>query len=610
MFSRRSALAAMFLAAAPVAARSIQINEIVVNPPGTDQGREYVELKATIPVAIPAGTCLLMLDGDGTAGGLIDQVWNISSLSFGSNGLLLRRDTADVLNPAPAAGTNVVVQDFTPDLENGSATWLLVTGFTGNVGLDLDTNNDGVIDSPGTVPWLSILDGIGYFEESLPDQSDELTYADDFGFPSFGNPMGPTPPTPEDSFTPDIIFRLTDGSWIGADLLDPDTSDPTNPLVYADVEIRDIDNNTVDLSEFDVVTWTPGSVNPTRTIAAPNTWNVDSNGDWSTAGNWSASTVPDGSTARARLGSVITAPRTITLSSPITLNELSFDNVNAYTIAGGNALSFAGTSTTIIDVARGSHTISAPVNINKTGAISVAADSGLTLSGTLSFASGVALSKTGAGTLAARNLRVDSLNIDGGKVSILADGTAGGASRVTSLSQSAGTTLDLTNNGLAIDYTGASPAGAIRAAIISGRAGGTWTGPGITSSNAAASSSDSALGYAELSALGAAPGLFGEVTTDADTVLVRYTLLGDSNLSGNVNIADFSLLAANFNSGGEWYDGDYNYDNTVNIGDFSLLAANFNRALPADGPRGAVPEPATATLLLAAALAGHRRRRS
>ena len=60
---------------------------------------------------------------------------------------------------------------------------------------------------------------------------------------------------------------------------------------------------------------------------------------------------------------------------------------------------------------------------------------------------------------------------------------------------------------------------------------------------------------------------------DDTSVLLHYTLLGDSNLDNVVNISDFSLLAANFNTAGTWYRGDYNYDGTIDIGDFALLAA-------------------------------------
>jgi hypothetical protein len=105
----------------------------------------------------------------------------------------------------------------------------------------------------------------------------------------------------------------------------------------------------------------------------------------------------------------------------------------------------------------------------------------------------------------------------------------------------------------------------------------------------------------------------GATPADFDRALdaIANPFGGDANYSGRVDIADFSILAANFNSGGErfWFDGDFNGDRAVNIGDFSILAANFNQDAPAPAPRGgAVPEPGAAAMLLGATLICRRRR--
>lgn len=136
--------------------------------------------------------------------------------------------------------------------------------------------------------------------------------------------------------------------------------------------------------------------------------------------------------------------------------------------------------------------------------------------------------------------------------------------------------------------------------------GGTWQNPGIGSSLAAANPSAVAVGYAEASALGL-PLFLGEPVDDS-SVLVRTTRVGDANLSGMTDLADFSLLAASFNAPASWADGDFNYDLIVDLADFSLLAANFNQALPADLPRGLVPEPSGAVALLAIPMLFLRRR--
>jgi hypothetical protein len=97
-----------------------------------------------------------------------------------------------------------------------------------------------------------------------------------------------------------------------------------------------------------------------------------------------------------------------------------------------------------------------------------------------------------------------------------------------------------------------SPFPSIRAMIIAGYNGGgasAWTGNGITTSNGDAN--HFAIGYAEASALGMIPTIFG--TVDATAVLFRETRYGDADLSGNVNLADFNKLASNFGQTGKFW---------------------------------------------------------
>src|SRR6266576_3699673 len=53
------------------------------------------------------------------------------------------------------------------------------------------------------------------------------------------------------------------------------------------------------------------------------------------------------------------------------------------------------------------------------------------------------------------------------------------------------------------------------------------------------------------------------------------SLTGDLNGDGSVSIADFIILASNFNSPGDWSKGDLNGDGLVTISDFIDLASNF-----------------------------------
>lgn len=175
--------------------------------------------------------------------------------------------------------------------------------------------------------------------------------------------------------------------------------------------------------------------------------------------------------------------------------------------------------------------------------------------------------------------------------------------------KTAGVNVNLRDNATAVEYFGASPLAAIKSKLQTGYASGAWTGPGIRSSVAAANPG-TGIGYKEVAASEVVNDTFagGTITVGRSSIYLAYTLLGDANIDRTVNISDFALLAAAFNTSGSWSNGDFNYDGVVNIGDFSLLASNFNRSLGA--PRAAVPEPAAiGGAVLALTLIGKRSRR-
>jgi fibronectin-binding autotransporter adhesin len=198
-----------------------------------------------------------------------------------------------------------------------------------------------------------------------------------------------------------------------------------------------------------------------------------------------------------------------------------------------------------------------------------------------------------------------------------------GLATVGSLAIYAGSHLDLSNNHLIISYgTGADPIASIAAWIASGFNGGAWNGAGIDSSAAAGNSLSYGIGYADSADPNNPAGLA------SGTIEIKYTLLGDANLDGKVNGADFAILASNFNKSvagvSGWDQGDFNYDGKINGADFALLAGNFNKGASgsavagdvaamdtfaeANGLMADVPEPAGG-MLGGVALVGLWRRR-
>jgi hypothetical protein len=88
------------------------------------------------------------------------------------------------------------------------------------------------------------------------------------------------------------------------------------------------------------------------------------------------------------------------------------------------------------------------------------------------------------------------------------------------------------------------------------------------------------------------------------TAVDFFVLAGDANRNRSVEIADFGLLAANFNAQPrDFGQGDFNYDDVVDIVDFAILAGRFNASLPAPAP---LARPAPADPVRPAAFATNR----
>jgi hypothetical protein len=390
-------------------------------------------------------------------------------------------------------------------------------------------------------------------------------------------------------------------------------------LTSSDAAVRDSDplflvyNNGRSEEQHDLaIEWVEANL-----LVVSSDWNVDANGNWSQPTNWTSG-VPDVAGTEASFGSIITQPRTVTVDAPITAGRIGFNNANAYTIAGAGPLTLdAKNGEAQINVASGSHAITAPLTLADDTLITVTPPAGGLSLGAL-VAAAVNLTKSGAGVLTVNNVRTAGLSVNGGTLTVAPNGADAGTSVVGSLSiagDAAPTAkFDLVNNAAVINYTGASPATTIRQQILAGRGGAgfgaTWTGNGITSSAAAEAEAESlSVGYAENSALPLGPYTsFRGQPVDATSVLMVLTRTADANLDGVVNDDDVTIVGASYAPGvlqPFWALGDFDFSGFVDDDDVTLLGAFYDpTAVPlasgevASGQGvAAVPEPATVTLL-------------
>jgi hypothetical protein len=197
----------------------------------------------------------------------------------------------------------------------------------------------------------------------------------------------------------------------------------------------------------------------------------------------------------------------------------------------------------------------------------------------------------------------------------------------------------LTNNALVLQSTSANKAAdlaTVQGLLNTGRDGGLWDGNGLTSSTAQATRT--AKGF-ELTALAAVRNdqlaqpltTFDGQSVNSNSILVKYTYVGDTNLDGVISVSDYAAIDTTFllhTATPTWVNGDFNGDGVVNYLDYALIdqayraqsgalaegmiaehAAEFGAAY-LSVMASPVPEPSTLVLLGAVGLLIGKRRRS
>ncbi|HWI60183.1 MAG TPA: hypothetical protein VNZ22_23360, partial [Bacillota bacterium] len=234
-------VAAIALLVSRSARAEVFISEILFNPPGTDSPNEYIELRGTPNLVLPAGTWLLTLEGDAAADpGTVQNIFDLSGRRIGGNGflVLLQKNTPYT----PDANTTVLVntnsgagwgsgagssvghrgRNGLTDLKNPSVTFFLIqTTNPPGVGDDLDGNNNGTLARNVVTNW-TVLDSVGVLDG---DGAGDIAYgAVNFRLGSLpGNAAQASGVVVPVGFVPKYVARAGSGTgatgsdWVAAD---------------------------------------------------------------------------------------------------------------------------------------------------------------------------------------------------------------------------------------------------------------------------------------------------------------------------------------------------------------------------------------------------------
>ncbi|MCH8881510.1 MAG: hypothetical protein IID34_16720, partial [Planctomycetes bacterium] len=172
---------------------AVEINELRIDQSGSDVD-EYFELTGEAGASLDGLTYIVIGDNSDGDSGIIEAVIDLTGSSIGSSGFFVAAEDSDL----PGGGTVDLIANIS--FENSdNVTHMVVFGFTGEGGEDVDTDNDGVIDNP---QWSSIVSCISLVE--TPDSGDLIYCEATVG--------------PDGNFVPAQAYRCNpDGDWtVGA----------------------------------------------------------------------------------------------------------------------------------------------------------------------------------------------------------------------------------------------------------------------------------------------------------------------------------------------------------------------------------------------------------
>jgi hypothetical protein len=320
--------------------------------------------------------------------------------------------------------------------------------------------------------------------------------------------------------------------------------------------------------------------------ALPPGWQLNTGGNWDDGASWRGG-LPDSVGSAANFATTLNAAGTVNLGSNRTVGSLSFNSApNGYTLSGSTIVLDNGGNAASITVVAGSHTISS--TLQPVGGLNVtveSAESVLDVTSVLNMTGN--LVKSGPGELAVAGLSAGGVTVSAGGLVISGEG---GVVSVTSLSLTEGN-MDLGTNDLVVNYSGASPLADLQSLIESGQLASDADFGGVSTLLVLFEAAD--FGLTEYEGVG----------VDGESVIGKYTYVGDANLDGQVDAFDYSVVDDNFGSSASFVGGDLNGDGFVDAFDYSSIDDTFGAGVnsplrPAGTTEVFIPEPSSVGLMM------------
>jgi hypothetical protein len=167
-----AAVAAWALTMAGSASASLSLDapriaELRVDQQGADTD-EYFELAGTPGASLTGCWFLAIGDSATDPGGVVEMAVDLSSWSIGANGRFLAHESTfgttvlggRALAADPLCTNATIGTGDSLNFENSdNVTYLLVRGFSGTLGMDLDAANAGTLDR---TPWSDLIDSVAF----------------------------------------------------------------------------------------------------------------------------------------------------------------------------------------------------------------------------------------------------------------------------------------------------------------------------------------------------------------------------------------------------------------------------------------------------------------